>query len=196
MKTNRLIVIMVGGIMLGGILVSVPVCSAAAQAQDNVVEAAKKAQAAKKNAPKPKLVIDDDNLSTVTGIVNVVGQEPASPDASKASADEKGKAEAKPKGEETAKDEKYWRKAFADANRVLTDDAHEIDILQREYNLKQQQYYSDPNTALKEQYTNKDLIDTKQKIDDKTAAVAKDKQDISDLEDQLRQAGGDPGWAR
>lgn len=190
MNTNRLIVIMMGGMMLGGILAAVPACTAAAQ--DSVVEAAKKAQEAKKTAPKPKMVIDDDNLSTVTGIVNVVGQEPAAP----AGADEKGKTEAKPKGDENAKDEKYWRKTFADANKKLTDDAHELDILQREYNLKQQQYYSDPTTAMKEQYTNKDLIDTKQKIDDKTADVAKDKQDISDLEDALRKAGGDPGWAR
>ena len=28
-----------------------------------------------------------------------------------------------------------------------------------------------------------------------TAAVAKDKQAISDLEDELRKAGGDPGWS-
>ena len=52
------------------------------------------------------------------------------------------------------KDEAYWRKKFADANKKLTDDAHELDILQREYNLKEQQYYSDPNTpCAKQDYT-------------------------------------------
>ena len=81
------------------------------------------------------------------------------------------------------------------ANKKLADDAHELDILQREYNLKQQQYYSDPNTAMKQDYTRQDLTDTKKAIDDKTAAVAQDKQDISDLEDALRKAGGEPGWA-
>ena len=94
------------------------------------------------------------------------------------------------------KDEAYWRKQFAELNKVLAADAKELDILQREYNLKQQQYYSDPNTAMKEQFDRKDLTDTKTNIDEKTAAVAKDKQDIADLEDALRQAGGDPGWAR
>ncbi len=195
MKTKRLNIVMVGA-MLGGILATVPVYIFAGQAQDNVVEAAKKAQAAKKNAPKAKLVIDDDNLSSITGVVNVVGQEPAPPDATKAGADDKTKTQAKSKGEEEVKGEDYWRKQFADANKRLADDAHELDILQREYSLKEQQYYSDPNTAMKEQYSRKDLTDTKQKIDDKTAAVAKDKQDISDLEDGLRQAGGDPGWER
>lgn len=195
MNTKRLIFVMLGA-TLGGILATVPVCTFAGQGQDNVVDAAKKAQEAKKTAPKPKLVIDDDNLSTVTGVVNVVGQEPASADATKAAADEKAKTEGKPKGEEAPKDEAYWRKQFADANKKLDGDAHELDILQREYNLKEQQYYSDPNTAMKEQYNRKDLTDTKQKIDDKTADVAKDKQDISDLEDGLRKAGGDPGWGR
>ena len=72
---------------------------------------------------------------------------------------------------------------------------HELDVDQRDYNLKQQQYYSDPNTAMKEQYNRQDLNDLKKVIDDKTAAVAQDKQDISDLQDELRKAGGDPGWA-
>jgi hypothetical protein len=61
--------------------------------------------------------------------------------------------------------------------------------------LKQQQYYSDPNTAMREQYNRQDLTDTKTKIDEKTATVAQDKQAISDLEDALRQSGGEPGWA-
>jgi hypothetical protein len=48
---------------------------------------------------------------------------------------------------------------------------------------------------MRQQYTRQDLTDTKSQIDDKTAAVAADKLAISDLEDQLRQAGGEPGWA-
>jgi hypothetical protein len=164
------------------------------QPQDSVADAARKAQSAKKTAPKPKIVIDNDNLGTLRGTVNVVGQEPAPPaDQAKAATVDKTKAEAE---KPVVKDEAYWRKQFEAANKKLTDDTHELDILQREYNLKQQQYYSDPNTAMKEQYDRKDLTDTKQNIDDKTAAVSKDKQDISDLEDALRQAGGDPGWAR
>ena len=91
---------------------------------------------------------------------------------------------------------KIWRQQFKDARKTLADDTHELDILQREYNLKQQQYYSDPNVAMREQFTSKDLTDTKKSIDNKTAAVEKDKQAISDLEDSLRQSGGDAGWSR
>ena len=98
--------------------------------QDSVVDAAKKAQAEKKTGIKPKMVIDNDNLSTLTGTVNVVGQEPPAPaDPSKTGAQDKTKEKT------DVKDEKYWRAQFAEANKKLDNDSHELDILQREYNL-------------------------------------------------------------
>jgi chromosome segregation ATPase len=174
---------------LGSTLLLAPTLVKARQNQESVVEAARKAQAVRKSAPKAKMVINNDNLDTLTGTVSVVGQEPAPPktDQTKTAAPPEVK-----KG--PVKDEAYWRNKFADANKKLTDDAQELDILQREYNLKEQQYYSDPNTAMMQGYNRQDLTDTKTKIDEKTAAVAADKQAISDLEDELRQAGGDPGW--
>jgi len=181
--------------------------------QVSVAEAARRAQASKKPAAKPAVVITNDDLDTIKGTVSVVGEiqaplvdqapatsdkakTPAADDKSKApAADDKTKAASGGDKSAPAKDESYWRKAFAEARKKLADDTHEIDVLQREYNLKQQQYYSDPNTAMKEQFNRQDLTDIKTKIDDKTAAVAQDKQAISDLEDSLRQAGGEPGWS-
>ena len=46
----------------------------------SVADAARKAQAQKKEAPKPKMVIDNDNLGTLSGTINVVGEEPAAAD--------------------------------------------------------------------------------------------------------------------
>lgn len=166
-----------------------------AQQDQDVAEAARKAQEAKKSAPKAKMTIDNDTLGSLKGSISVVGQQPEAPadkDKAAASAD-KSKAVEPEKG--PVKDEAYWRQQFADANKKLDDDAHELDILQREFNLKQEQFYTDPMASLKQDYSRQDLNDTKQKIDDKTAAVAQDKQNISDLEDALRAAGGDPGWA-
>jgi hypothetical protein len=176
----------------------------ALRAQESVAAAARKAQAQKKSSAKPVTVFTNDNIDTVKGTINVVGETPAPPadktttaqDKTKtAPADDKSKAAAADDKTGSTKDEAYWRKAFAEARKKLADDTHELDILQREYNLKQQQYYSDPNTAMREQYNRQDLTDTKTKIDEKTATVAQDKQAISDLEDALRQAGGEPGWA-
>jgi chromosome segregation ATPase len=165
-----------------------------AQQQPSVADAARKAQAEKKDSSKAVRVFTNDDIESVKGTISVVGAEPAPPPDQAAAAADKSKAAAQPKAA-PAKDEAYWRKEFADARKKLADDAHELDILQREYNLKQQQYYSDPNTAMKEQYNRSDLTDTKKQIDDKTQLVAQDKQAIEDLRDQLRQAGGDPGWA-
>jgi anion-transporting ArsA/GET3 family ATPase len=172
--------------------------------QESVAEAARRAQASKKPAAKPAIVITNDDLDTVKGTVSVVGeiqaplvdQTAATADKAKTpAADDKSKAPAANDKPSPAKDETYWKKAFADARKKLADDAHELDVLQREYNLKQQQYYSDPNTAMREQFNRQDLTDTKTKIDEKTTAVAQDKQAISDLEDSLRQTGGEPGWS-
>lgn len=194
MKTKRLILL-----ALGCAMVAVPAYLAARQdqSQDSVADAARKAQAAKKNAPKAKMTIDNDNLGTLTGAVNVVGETPAPSDdqAKKAAPDDKTPKAGAPGEKQPAKDEAYWRQKFADANKKLADDAHELDITQREYNLKQQQFYTDPMAALKQDYSRQDLNDTKTKIDQKTADVAQDKSDISNLEDDLRKAGGDPGWA-
>jgi hypothetical protein len=191
MNIKRLIPLALGCILLGA-----PVYLGAQQGDQNVVDAARKAQAEKKNAPKAKLTIDDDNIGTLTGVISVVGEQPASSDdqAKKLTADRKTAAPGAPEDKTPGKGESYWRQKFVDANKKLTDDAHELDILQREYNLKQEQYYTDPMAALKQDYSRSDLTDTKSKIDDKTALVAQDKADIANLEDELRQAGGDPGW--
>jgi hypothetical protein len=189
------------GVALGSALLLSPALLAARpaqeQGQESVADAARKAREERKTAPKAKIVLDDDNLDTIKGSISVVGQQPAPPeDQTKTAAGDKTKAGAPGDDKKpAAKGEEYWRQRFADANKKLADDMHELDVDQRDYNLKQQQYYSDPNTALKEQYNRQDLNDLKKAIDDKTATITQDKQDISDLEDELRKAGGDPGWA-
>ena len=179
---------------IAGTLLLLPALLVARSAQESVADAARKAQASKKPSAKPAMVFTNDNLDSLKGTISVVGQVPAPPaDKTAASADKTKKAPAEDKPP-ASKGEAYWRKTFAEARKKLADDTHELDILQREYNLKQQQYYSDPNTAMREQFSRQDLTDTKTKIDEKTAAVAQDKQDISNLEDALRQDGGEPGW--
>jgi hypothetical protein len=181
--------------ILGSTLLFSPALLTARQGQESVADAARKAQAQKKPPAKPAMLITNDNLDTIKGAISVVGAEPVSPVAQGAAPEDKSKATPADDKKPPVKDEAYWRKTFADARKKLADDAHELDILQREYNLKQQQYYTDPNAAMREQYSRQGLTDTKTKIDEKTAAVAQDKQAISDLDDALRQEGGNPGWS-
>src|SRR6266852_5294489 len=125
MNTNRLTIAALGSFLLcsPAWLIAQPPQD---QPQENVVEAARKAQSAKKTAPKAKLVIDNDNLGTLRGIVNVVGQEPApAADQTKAATDDKSKApadKADKADKAEVKGEDYWRKQFADANKKLNED--------------------------------------------------------------------------
>jgi len=193
--------------------------------QDSVAQAARRTREQKKEPAKPAKLFTNDDLGNLKGTISVVGNAPAPDDntadktgdaaadgkpdannkdsakapdgADSGKAPDKGdKADAaQPQAKDDAKGEAYWRKQFADARRTLADDAKELDVLQREYNLKQQQYYSDPNVAMEQQYSRSDLDKTLDQINAKKADVEKDKQAISDLEDDLRKAGGEPGWA-
>jgi hypothetical protein len=183
MKLRQLFIAVIGSALLLS-----PIVLQAQEQQESVAEAARKARAEKKASTKPVVVISNDNLDAIKGNVSVVGETPASPpaDADKAKAEDKTNP---------PKDEAYWRKKFADARKKLADDSHELDVDQRDYNLKRTQFYTDPTVQLKEEYTSEDLTKSKAAIDTMTAAVAADNQAIADLQDELRQAGGEPGWA-
>lgn len=168
------------------------------QQQDSVVEAARKSREQQKKETKPAKVYTNEDITQIKGDISVVGPAPAAaPAPGAAPAADKGATPGKAAASDdtNGKDEAGWRKKFAEARKTLAEDSKELDILQREFNLKQQQFYSDPNVALREQNSRKDLDDTQGQIDAKKADVAKDTQAISDLEDALRKAGGDPGWA-
>jgi DNA repair exonuclease SbcCD ATPase subunit len=92
--------------------------------------------------------------------------------------------------------EKYWRTRFAQAYAKLRTAEKELDVLQREWARLQKQHYDDPNKALREQYTRQEINERAGLIEQKKREILRLKQDISDLEDDLRHFGGLPGWAR
>jgi hypothetical protein len=164
----------------------------ASSPSDSVADAARKARAQKKDSVKPAKVFTDDNVGDIKGQISVVGSQPASlADDAPGKKDDTKSANAS----DGKKDEAYWQGKFAAARKLLADDTRELDILQREFSLKQEQFYQDPTAALKQQYSREDLDKTQSQIDAKKQAVEKDKQAISDLEDELHRAGGEPGWA-
>ena len=181
----------------GWVLIGPGLCYAAPPQQETPAEAARKAREKKKNQPKAAKVFTDDDLTVVHGAVSVVGEAPAPAPTAEGSAegDKKPAAEGK---QEPAKnnDEASWRKRFADARGKIRMVEKELDILQRELNLQSQQYYSDPNKALREQHDRSDINNLRKAVEDKKAEVQKLRQSLSDLEDELRREGGDPGWAR
>ena len=186
--------------------------SAAAEAQDSsqksgddaVADAARKARDKKKEAAKPKKVFTNEDLGELKpNSVSTVGQDSgaAATPAKVAEGDQNQGDKAKDQGNAAAgaadagKDqEQIWRQRFHDAYAKLAQLQKELDILQREDNKAQLQYYSDPQKAMNEGYTRKDINEKQAKITEKQQQITQQKQHISDLEDDLRKAGGDPGW--
>jgi hypothetical protein len=165
--------------------------------EDAVAAAARKAREKKKEAPKPKKVYSNEDLSSAPAAPVSATSDKAAPAAEGAAKDSKtdegADADKTPKNKN---DEASWRKRFAEARDKLAVAEKELDILQREVNKAQTQYYSDPQKALTEQYSRKSINDHDTEIAAKKQEVAQLKQSLSDLEDELRRSGGDIGWAR
>lgn len=165
--------------------------------KESLAEAARKAREQRKNLAKPAIVYTNDNLPAPGGAVNMIGSTPApaketaaAPTA--AAGKEKESAEKAP----AKKDEGYWRKRFADARLKLSLDQQALSVMQRELGELEKQYYPDPQKAMEQQYSRKDINDKRAKIEEKQKEIEQDQQALANLEDELRASGGDPGWAR
>ena len=167
---------------------------------DAVADAARKArEQKKKDTSKPKKVYTDEdvNHSTLGGAPPSADANATAPtkDGAAKGSDVQGKDGATKASEPEESAESKWRKQFKAAYANLDRAQRELDILQREDNKAQLQYYSDPQKALAEQYTRKDINEKDAKIAAKKKEIDQIKQQISDMEDALRKSGGDPGWA-
>lgn len=162
-----------------------------AQPQDSLAAAAKKAREQKKDSAKPAKVFTNDDMPA--GGISTIGAD-KSADSSAAGAQDAAAAAG-------PNDEKTWRTRFEKLHHKLDQDQQELDILQRELGVAATQFYGgDPNKAMNDQMSGQPngAAYTKKvgDIDAKKKQVEADKQAISDAEEELRKAGGDPGWAR
>src|SRR5437870_6232294 len=163
------------------------------QTGDPVADAARKARdqkEKKKNAPKPKKVYTDDDVRPAEpekpSVQNATAATPAiaetkgataatAPDAVKAEdATKKENAEEK----EDPNSEKAWRKRFGEQHTKIAKAEKELDILQRELQKSQVQYYADPTKAMNEQ-------NNRAEINDKTAKMEAKKRELVQLRQQL-----------
>ena len=162
---------------------------------DAVADAARKARAEQKTAPKPKKVFTNDDIPS------------ALPPPPPATADGTNKSAAQPQADDPSgqkapdpaddpKNEAYWHKRAKSLRSKLAMAEQELDVLQRELSKDEVQYYPDPQKALMQQYNRSDINEKHAKVDAKKAEVESLKQQVADLEDAVRKAGGDPGWVR
>jgi chromosome segregation ATPase len=162
------------------------------QTGDPVADAARKAREEKeKKAQKPKRVFTDDDVRPAA---------PEKPAATGATSGAEGAAAAGAKKGDDAKEdpnsEKAWRKRFSEQHQKIANAEKELDILQRELQKSQVQYYPDPTKAMTEQSNRSEINDKTAKIDAKKKELEQLRHELDDMEADLRKAGGDPGWAQ
>jgi hypothetical protein len=163
---------------------------ARAQQPDNSLAAAdRKAREQKKDAPKAVKVFNNDNLPA-NGPVSVVGAPPAETTSSA------NAPASTAEGAAPATGEQYWRGRFADVRKKIQQTQSELAIMQRELGQLEVQYYPDPQKAMNQRYSRAEIIAKQEKIDAKQKELTQLNQQLSDMEDDLRKSGGDPGWAR
>ncbi|HUO35959.1 MAG TPA: hypothetical protein VMU43_13285 [Candidatus Acidoferrum sp.] len=172
--------------------------TSSAQAQpaaqtDSLADAARKARAAKQETAKPARVFTNDNIPSTGGISDFG----STSDAGNGSASSAASASSASNGTSypAGNDEKGWRKLFDDLNRKLQQDQELVDVSQRELGQMGPQYYNDPTKTMLQELTRSDIDKKTAAIEQHKKDVEADKQAISDAEDALRRAGGDPGWA-
>jgi hypothetical protein len=186
-------VLLFAGSMVAGRAQNISATASGSQSE-SLGDAARKARAQKKHSGKPAKVFTNDDMGSLKYTPSVVGNQ-SGPASSTDRTAERAQDRKPSNGDDGKKNEAYWRAKFTAARKSLADDSKELDVLQREFNLKQQQFYQDPNAALKQQYSRDDLNKTQSEINTKRQAVEEDKQALSNLEDELRKAGGNRNWA-
>ncbi len=189
---------------ISALSVSLGVAAFAAPAQQNpsqpstgdpVADAARKARAEQKTTPKPKKVFTNDDIPSTPPPAPPASATPSNKASGNAQADDPNAPKATDP-EEDPKNEAYWRKHSRLLRTKLATAEKELDILQRELSKDELQYYPDPQKALQQQYNRSDINEKRTKADAKKGEVESLKQQVADLEDAVRKAGGDPGWVR
>src|SRR5271156_1770316 len=166
--------------------------------EDALVAAARKAREQKKDqaGAKPARVFNNDNIPTQGG-VSAGGENAAAPAAAAGDAAAAGNGSAPASsGTSAAAGEKAWRERFARLRKKMEQEQTDLDLLQRELGVLDGQYYNDPVKGMQQGYSRSDINEKTDKIEAKKKVIEADQQAISDAEEELHRAGGDPGWAR
>jgi hypothetical protein len=144
---------------------------------------------------KPK-VFDNDNLPTEDKL-SVVGQ-PVAANASPNPTNDKDRDKDAAKGDDdqTKKEAawKDWQSKIATQKGAIDLAARELDVLQREYQLRAAAIYGDAGNRIRNsaQWDKQDA-EYKEKIADKQKAVDDAKQKLDDMKEEARKAGVPPG---
>jgi chromosome segregation ATPase len=93
-------------------------------------------------------------------------------------------------------DEKYWRTQFDNARAALKKAENTVQVLDLKIKDLNTQLLRQSDIYNREYRLGPEIAETQKQLDDANQQAADAKKKIADLEDELRRAGGPPGWAR
>ncbi len=163
--------------------------TAPAQSQSSLGDYARKIRKDPGTAKAKPKVFDNDNLPTEDKL-SVIGEKSA--DNAGAPGDDKSAAGANADDDMAKKqaDWKSWQTKLGTQKDQIDLASRELDVLQREYQLRAAEMYADAGNRLRNsaQWDKQDA-DYKQKIADKQKAVDDAKQKLTDMQEEARKAG-------
>ncbi len=171
---------------------SMAVAQAAAPAQDqsSLGDYARKIRKDPGTAKAKPKVFDNDNLPTEDKL-SVIGEKSAD-NAAGAPADDKSAAATNPDDDQAKKQAgwKSWQTKLGAQKDQIDLATRELDVLQREYQLRAAEMYADAGNRLRNsaQWDKQDA-DYKQKIADKQKAVEDAKSKLTDMQEDARKDG-------
>ena len=168
---------------------------AATASAQSLGDAARRVRAQKRKQPKATRVYTTDNMprASRSSTAAVATEAKATP----GEKPKEGKPAESAEGKKSrAELEKEYRERAGKLRENLALEERKLDVLQREFNMANVQFYSDPNAALREQTARGELNARQQELEQQKAAIAAARKAIADLEEELRRKGLPPGWAR
>ena len=189
MKRNSLITLALAFTAISPYSLALGQSSSPPADQSSLGDYARKVRKSASTTPKaqPK-VYDNDNIPSDDKL-SVVGPKPADGTAAPA---ENNAAEAKPQDDQAKKQAEWkeWQKKIATQKDQIELVSRELDVLQREYQLRAAALYADAGNRLRNQAQwDKQDADYKQKIADKQKALDDAKQKLTDMQEEARKAG-------
>jgi hypothetical protein len=165
--------------------------------EESLGELARRARAKKGKTEPGKVYTEEDLSGMKSSGVSVVGsQAPATE--TKTPGKEKPTA-APAKAGDVPKGEAYWKERFTDLRKKIAQADQELSVLQRELEIERVQDGGQPSESLRMSQVlanSQKFKDIQGKIEARKAELQKHKQELADLEDEFRRAGGEPGWIR
>jgi uncharacterized protein YukE len=150
-------------------------------------------RAKRKQKPAPVYTNDSLRAGPVPGMESIRPAEPAKAEAPSEPATTPSPAPAEEYGE------KYFRSEAEAIRSRLELHQRQLAVLEQQWGLTSNEYYPDPQKTLQQESTptfHGNVNKLRAKIEETKQQIANDQKAMTDLQDELRRKGGDPGWIR